>query len=64
MIGDKPYWCAIANSEKFGKVAGMADKEGNCTFPCYGSQTAKDFKYVLGPAEKKRKAIKSHQTKT
>lgn len=35
MIGNKPYWCAVGVGEG-GKVSGMADKEGNCTFAYRG----------------------------
>jgi hypothetical protein len=60
MIGDKPYWCAIGKT-KFGTIPGMADADGVCTFEYKGKQTTKDFKYVLGQAEKDSTKMKYEQ---
>jgi hypothetical protein len=57
MIGDKPYWCAISTS-RYGTIPGMADRDGNCTFPYKGEHTTKDFKYVLGQADKDTSKMK------
>ena len=57
MIGDKPFWCAITNSDR-GKIFGKVDKDGNCTFAHHGENTTKDFQYVHGPCEKDTSQMK------
>jgi hypothetical protein len=57
MIGDKPFWCAITNSDR-GKIFGKVDKDGNCTFAYNGENKTKDFQYVHGPCEKDTSQMK------
>ena len=50
MIGNEPWWCAVADTEH-GEICGRANRKGDCFVPFHGEKSFTNFKYVLGDPE-------------